>query len=47
MEREEILTIYEAGPEAVINLISQQTARTTVSILHILNHLSYSKQIQP
>jgi len=29
MEREEILTIYEAGPEAVINLISQQTARIT------------------
>lgn len=27
MEREEILTIYEAGPEAVINLINQQTAR--------------------
>ena len=23
MEREEILTIYEAGPEAVINLINQ------------------------
>jgi transposase len=28
MEREEILTIYEAGPEAVINLINQLTART-------------------
>ena len=27
MERDEILTIYEAGPEAVINLINQQTAR--------------------
>lgn len=26
MEREEILTIYEAGPEAVINLIEQQAA---------------------
>ena len=26
MEREEILTIYEAGPEAVINLINKQTA---------------------
>ena len=28
MEREEILIIYEAGPEAVINLINQLTART-------------------
>jgi len=27
MEREEILTICEAGPEAVINLIGQQTVR--------------------
>lgn len=27
MEREEILIIYEAGPEAVINLINQLTAR--------------------
>ena len=26
MEREEILIIYEAGPEAVINLIEQQAA---------------------
>jgi len=28
MEREEILMIYEDGPEAVINLINQLTART-------------------
>lgn len=28
MEREKILIIYEAGPEAVINLINQLTART-------------------
>jgi hypothetical protein len=26
MEREEILTIYKNGPEAVINLIEQLTA---------------------
>ncbi|MBE0524278.1 MAG: hypothetical protein IBX40_08110 [Methanosarcinales archaeon] len=26
MEREEILTIYKAGPEAVINLIEHQDA---------------------
>ena len=29
MEREEILIIYEAGPEAVIYLINQLTARIT------------------
>ncbi|MCD4840888.1 MAG: DUF6444 domain-containing protein, partial [Methanosarcinales archaeon] len=27
IDREEILIIYEAGPEAVINLIGQRTAR--------------------
>ena len=26
MEREEILAVYKAGPEAVINLIEQQAA---------------------
>lgn len=26
MEREEIIAIYESGPEAVINLIEQQAA---------------------
>ena len=29
MERDEILAIYEAGPDAVINLIVQQAATIT------------------
>jgi hypothetical protein len=36
MEYEEILTIYEARPKAVINLIGQQTARIEPYTLHNL-----------
>ena len=35
MNREEILTIYEAGPEAVINLTNQLAARTAKLEEHV------------
>ena len=35
MNHEEILTIYEAGPEAVINLINQLVARTAKLEEHV------------
>jgi len=53
MEREEILTISEAGPEAVINRMGQQTARTSEleerikSFEERLNKNSYNSSKSP